>query len=957
MAVVIGEVAQLLDATLDPQHHKKAEAALRIEEKKPQFSLTLLQIVNSDALPAKTRLAAALCFKNFIRSNYVDEDGKYKLPEDEVATLKQELVGLMISSPPNIQAQLGDAISIIADSDFWERWQTLIPDLVSRLSTSDFKITNGVLEVAHSIFVRWRPLFSSNELYTEINHVLSHFGEPFLKLLDSTHQRIEAAKGDAAQLKGWLQTMDLLVKILFDLSCQDLPPIIESNIASLCTLLQTYLSYTNPLLDGDDEEETVIELVKSDICSVLTLYFSKFDDDFGNTAQEFIPAVWHLLSSIGMEKRYDGLVSKALQFLTTVAGNPRHAPHFNSEAVIKEIVEKVVLPNISLRESDIELFEDEPIEFIRRDLEGSDSDSRRRAATDFLRRLQENDDKLVTEVVGQYINHYLGQADWKSKDTAVYLYLSIAAKGAVTAARGVQTVNPHVNVVDFFQQHIAGDLIKDEGVEPISKVNAIKYLHNFRSQLTKEQWSGAIQPLIVNMASSNYVVYTYAVITVERVLFLTNEQGEHLFTRADIEPLAKDLLEHLFNLVEKDRSPAKMQENEFLMRCIMRVLIVIKDGAVPLLDSVLDRLIAITNVIKQNPSNPRFYYYHFEAVGALIRYCAATDASKLEAKLWEPLSSILNEDVTEFVPYVFQLFAALLESSPNTAAPNNFLNLLKPVLSHTVWETRGNVPGCARFLSAIVPKVAEGIVAEGHLEAILGIFQRLLGSKKTEPNAFDILEAIVGSFPASALDQYFGTIQSLLFKKFETEVPDSFKQRFVRFYHLVSARGVEAGFGADYFIKHAEALQAKVFVPLYLNYVLPVTAGFARPVDRKLGVISYTKTLCDSTAFAQTYAKGWGFTCNHLLELLSNPPKVTTGAGDEFITEADVDDIGFGVGYTPLNTCKRGPRDDFPEITNVQTWVSEYMKSANQRTGGKLATFVQERLEDASKAELAKYLS
>lgn len=102
----------------------------------------------------------------------------------------------------------------------------------------------------------------------------------------------------------------------------------------------------------------------------------------------------------------------------------------------------------------------------------------------------------------------------------------------------------------------------------------------------------------------------------------------------------------------------------------------------------------------------------------------------------------------EFVPYVFQLFAALLESSPNTVAPNNFLNLLKPVLSHTVWETRGNVPGCARFLSAIVPKVAEGIVAEGHLEAILGIFQRLLASKKTEPNAFDILEAIVGSFPA-----------------------------------------------------------------------------------------------------------------------------------------------------------------------------------------------------------------
>lgn len=44
---------------------------------------------------------------------------------EEVATIKQQLIGLMISCPPAIQSQLGEAISIIADSDFWERWDTL----------------------------------------------------------------------------------------------------------------------------------------------------------------------------------------------------------------------------------------------------------------------------------------------------------------------------------------------------------------------------------------------------------------------------------------------------------------------------------------------------------------------------------------------------------------------------------------------------------------------------------------------------------------------------------------------------------------------------------------------------------------------------------------------------------------------------------------------------------------
>lgn len=397
---------------------------------------------------------------------------------------------------------------------------------------------------------------------------------------------------------------------------------LESNLGPIAAILLKYLSYSNQIFDGDDDEATALETVKADICEVLQLYTTKFDDDFNTYADQFTNAVWHLLSTVGPEKRYDLLVSKALHFLTAIASVPRHAQNFSSEETLGQVVEKVILPNVALRESDIEMFEDEPIEFIRRDLEGSDTDSRRRAATDFLRKLLENFEMLVTQVVFKYINHYLGLGgkDWKAKDTAVYLFLAIAAKGSVTAAQGVKTVNQYVDVVDFFQKNVASDLVADEGVEPISKVDAIKYLHNFRSQLSKEQWQAAFEPLIKNLASTNYVVYTYAAIAVERVLFLTTDVGQPLFSRADIEPFAKGLLEHLFNLVERDPSPAKLQENEFLMRCIMRVLIVIKDGVAPILDGILDHLINITNIIKANPSNPRFYYYHFEAVGALVRY-------------------------------------------------------------------------------------------------------------------------------------------------------------------------------------------------------------------------------------------------------------------------------------------------------------------------------------------------
>ncbi|KAF5879233.1 putative chromosome segregation protein cse1 protein [Botrytis fragariae] len=961
MSSDIQTVAALLQATLDPRQHKQAEAALKVEQAKPGFSLLLLNIVAADDLPVNTRLSGALCFKNFIKYNYVDEERNYKLPQNEVFTIKTELIGLMVSVPNSIQAQLGEAISIIAESDFWDRWDTLVDDLVSRLTPNNAKINNGVLEVAHSIFKRWRPLFASDALYTEVNHVLSKFGQPFVQLLASTDQQIQANKDNKEVLKQHFETMNLLMKVFFDLSCQDLPPIFEDNIGDLSKLLHKYLTYENPLLATDDDSESgPLEFVKAGICEVSTLYMQKYEDAFGSLCEPFITSAWSLLTTIGPETKFDILVSKALHFLTAVASLDKHAQNFNNGEILSQVVEKVILPNVSLRETDIEQFEDEPIEYIRRDLEGSDADTRRRAATDFLRKLLEKFEPLVTDVVGRYIKHYLdqfsqnGSDHWKSKDTAVYLFSAIAAKGVITTGQGVKTTNPLVNVVDFFQQNVANDLLAESNVEPILKVDAIKFLYTFRSQLTKDQWKAAFEPLVKNLGSSNYVVYTYAAITVERVLFLTNDANQHIFGKEDVLPLAESLLNHLFHLIEKDAAPEKIQENEFLMRCVMRVLIVIKDGVIPIADNVLQHLIKITQVIGQNPSNPRFYYYHFEAFGALIRWSAPSQPDKLENDLYPTFAGILSSDVQEFMPYVFQLFAALLEANPSTTLSDYYRNLIAPILSPTLWESRGNVPALTRLLSAMIPKCAAELVANNQLEPILGIFQKLMaGKSRTELQSFDVLEALIISCNVSAIEQYFPTILNIMFTRLNSNPPEAFKRRFVRFYHLISSKD-QQGLGADFFIKQSDAVQDTVFVPLYLTIILPITQQFPRPLDRKIAVISLTKTLTDSQAFAVRYKKGWSKTCEALLKLLENPPlPVTT---DDVVAEADVDDLSFGVGFTQLNTCKKVAVDEWPEITDVKLWVGSYLREANQRHDRAISGYVNERLNSEARSLLVEYM-
>ncbi|CAG8955249.1 hypothetical protein HYFRA_00011231 [Hymenoscyphus fraxineus] len=963
MALDLQTVAQLLQATLDPQQHKQAEIALKQEQEKPNFSILLLQILATEALPLNTRLSGALCFKNFIKFNWVDEDGTYKLPENEVATIKNQLIGLMTSVPPSIQSQLGESISIIADSDFWERWDTLVDDLISRLTSDNAKVNLGVLEVAHSIFKRWRPLFASDDLYTEINHVLNKFGQPFVELLANTDRQIEANKNNKDVLKQHVEVLNLLVKLFYDLSCQDLPPIFEENLAPVTGLLHKYLTYENPLLTTDDDAESgPLEFVKAGIAEAMTLYMQKYEDAFGELCQPFITSTWTLLTTIGPETKFDILVSKALHFLTAVASIGAHAQNFNNPEILGQVVEKVILPNVSLRESDIEQFEDEPIEYIRRDLEGSDTDTRRRAATDFLRKLLENFEELVTGVVSQYIQHYLDAFkknpgdEWKSKDTAIYLFSAIAAKGAATTNQGIKTINSRVDVLDFFEKNVAQDLMASSGVEPIIKVDAIKFLYTFRRQLTKAQWVSAFQPLVQNLASSNYVVYTYASIAVERVLFLTDDSGKHIFGRDDVVPFAKDLLEHLFQLIERDPAPEKLQENEFLMRCVMRVLIVIKESVVPMSDNLLQHLIHITNIIGKNPSNPRFYYYHFETLGALVRYAAPSQPEKFEADLYEPFARILTEDVQEFMPYVFQLFAALLESRPQGSLSPYYQALASSVLIPITWDNRGSVPALARLLSSIIPRSAGDIVSNNQLEPILGIFQKLMSKKQTELYSFDILEALVTSVDVAAFQQYFPTVLTLIYTRLNSNPPppEKFKQRFVRFYHLIASH-YEIGLGVDFFVANTNAIQEKIFAPIYLTIILPTTQQLARPLDRKLAVVGLTKALTDSQAFAVTYSKsGWAKTCEALLKILENPPMPITT--DDIVVEVDVDDLSFGVGFTPLNACKKQLKDEWPAVTDVKSWVGEYLKAADARHSGAIGGFVNQRLPTEAKDILLSYM-
>ena len=68
------------------------------------------------------------------------------------------------------------------------------------------------------------------------------------------------------------------------------------------------------------------------------------------------------------------------------------------------------------------------------------------------------------------------------------------------------------------------------------------------------------------LESSEFVVYTYAAVTLERILLLKRDGP--VFTKTHVAPLLQNLLSSLFKSIERDTRPEKLAENDFLMRCL-----------------------------------------------------------------------------------------------------------------------------------------------------------------------------------------------------------------------------------------------------------------------------------------------------------------------------------------------------------------------------------------------------
>ena len=506
-------------------------------------------------------------------------------------------------------------------------------------------------------------------------------------------------------------------------------------------------------------------------------------------------------------------------------------------------------------------------------------------------------------------------------------------------------VNEKLDVLDFFVKNILPELQQNTG-HAMLNATVIKFVSTFRNQFNTGHLAELMPILISHLSSSSVVVHTYAAATIEKI-FTTKKQldvvtKELKFGRENVQPFLQPLFTGLFAIVDNESLP----ENEYVMKAVMRSLSVAQEDLVDVTQIVLDKLTASLGRVAKNPKNPHFNHYLFESIAVLVKSVCSKNpeyTSAFESLLFPPFQHVLQMEVAEITPYVFQVLAQLLEYRADGLS-DAYSALFGPLMTPTLWESKGNVPALTRLVQAYLQKGAAKLIAQGFLVPILGVFQKLVSSKANEANGFSLLHSIIVYSPVNAIEGNLRDLFNVLLMRLQHNRSVRFIRLISNFFALfVGKRGAQA------YLDIMNSIQPGLGLTLLMQIWLPPLTKDApiTRMDTKIQIIGLTKLLCESSALLSDPCeqKVWPQTLICLMKAISSAgSKFSSMDGEEVETE-----ISYDATYSKLHFAATPAIDPFPEIPDVTLNFAKSLHALCSSQPGKFPSLIQLALQSDEK--------
>ena len=742
----------------------------------------------------------------------------------------------------------------------------------------------------------------------------------------------------------------LICKTFMSLTSQELPDhFAEKNLELWMTHFHTLLTTDNKLLETDSEEEPgSLELVKAQVCEIVAMFAQKYDDDFESFLQIFVQSIWTLLVTTDTKPKHDLLVSGALEFLASVCERPSYKDNFANESTLTSICEKVIVPNMYFRQTDEELFEDNPEEYVRRDLEGSDVGTRRYSACNLVRGLCKFFEEEVIGIFSGYITIMLQQyaqdpvKNWKAKDAALYLITAIAMRSK-TAKHGITKTSVLVNIPDILQSQCLTELQKpDLALQPVLRADAIRFITTFRSVLPSDLLASCLPLVAVHLKCPSHVVHTYAAHCIEKMLVLRDADKSLVIQFPQLQPLFETIATNLLAIFKIHGS----ELNEYAMKCLLRAMSAMQEHLAPFAGTLLTELSAKLTEVSQNPSKPHFNHYLFECICCIIKNTCQQDqqqAEKFEATIFPIIESVLVRDIGEFLPYMFQILSLLLEVRPSPI-PEPYMVIYPLLLTPTLWERQGNVPALVRLLQAFIRRAPDKVTMDDKLPLLLGVFQKLVASKANDHEGFYLLGSLVEYLEPTSLNAHLKNVLLVLFQRLQSSKTTKYVKGLLVFFSLFVGR-----FGGPALVEAVESIQPQMFKMVVERLYLQDVQKVSGTTERKICAVGMTKLLTETPAMlVEPCAFLWTPLLQALISLFELPEDDSLPADEHFIEIEDTP--GYQTAFSQLVYAGTKEHDPFESaVPNAKAHLARCLHKLSSQHPGQVPQLITGLTNEATR--------
>lgn len=815
---------ELFTLSLSPKEARKAEDGLKNIQNDTNFLNNLILFLYKKEYSIAPRIAAAIYFKNMIKTYWKLEESMFK---EKKELIRRNIIDISVQIEDQIKTHIIEAAAIVARHDFPHDWNVLMEILSSLINNGDNKINISGLRIACAVFEKYQQESRSDELFTEINFVMKHFSPSFLLLCKKTYSQI----GKEGLTEETLELMCLITEAFYLLSVQDLPEYFEDHIMEFLSIFIGCFQFR--------KENKEVDLLLKNIVEIARLYALKYTEEFVGIG-EFIGVALKTLFSLSTETEEDNLFISSTRFITTVSGISLVSSLFTEE-LLAEICQKIIIPNIQLRESDLELFEDEPLDFVRSDLEGTFLETRRYVSGELLKTILSFHKQFLfiplERMLVSFLNEYQKEPlkNWKAKETAFYILICVSFKG-----EQINRETELVSIPEFFSQYVLQDLqATNEAFHPLIKLNAIRFLVSFKKIILKNQLLQGFELLQHHLQSKNIAVSTYAAIAIENILTIEKEDIFVIAAKEKIEKI-QIIIEKLLFLIERKRTIKKICENEFIPKSLFHVLLVTYEDGFNIEKNILPRLCSIVNLIIEEPIFPLFNYFIFKSISVIIR-----KEKEEERNLILLIQRILQNNIVELTPYAFQIVSYFLEENIQSIQVSEITDKIFPsLLNRTIWQESEIIPFLCRFLCAYITKNHKKIVDNLWINSILGIFKFFIGTKSEEHIGVSIATTFISEMEKSVVEENLKGIILVFLNRIQTGKSKTISFRFCLFLCVFLTRNNFEN-KISFLSNILENIQIGLFQMVVCSFIIESSSGVLRKIEKKIVMSAISFLICE----------------------------------------------------------------------------------------------------------------